>query len=90
VEDTVAERHNNIRVEAALAVALWVRSLTNSLGIIVLVARVVRGNPRLSLLLVLNTIASLEELEPTLARKESMIPGIAECPVEHAYALNRE
>jgi hypothetical protein len=90
VEDAVAERHDNIRVEAALVVALWVRLLTDGLGIIVLVVRVVRGNPRPSLLLVLNMIASLEELEPTPARKEGVVPGIAEYPAEHARALNRE
>jgi hypothetical protein len=44
MEDTVAERHDNIRIEAALAVALWVRSLTDSLGIIAPVARVVQDN----------------------------------------------
>jgi hypothetical protein len=90
VEDAVVERHDNIRVEAALAVAFWVRSLTDGLGIIAPVARVVRGNPRPSLLLVLNTIASLEELEPMLVRRESVVPGIAECPAEQARALNRE
>jgi len=90
VKDAIAERHNNIRVEAALAVALWVRSLIDSLGIIALVARVVRSNPRPSLLLVLNTITSLKELEPTPARREGVVPGIAECPAEQARALNCE
>jgi len=90
VEDAVAERHNNVRVEAALVVTLWVRSLTDGLGIITPVARVVRSNPRPSLLLVLNTIASLKELEPTPARREGVVPGIAECPAEQARALNRE
>jgi hypothetical protein len=90
VEDAVAERHDNVRIEAVLAVTLWVCALTDSLGIIVLVVRVVQSNPRPSLLLVLNTIASLKELEPTLARKESMVPSIADCPIEQACTLNRE
>jgi hypothetical protein len=90
VEDTVAEQHNNIRVEAVLVVVLWVRLLTDGLGIIVLIARVIRGNPRPFLLLVLNTIASLEELEPILVHKESMVLGIAEYPAEHIRALNRK
>jgi hypothetical protein len=90
VEDIVVERHNNIRVEIVLAIAFWVRSLTDGLGIIAPIARVVRGNPRPSLLLVLNTIASLEKLEPILARRESVVLGIAEYPAEHAYTLNRE
>jgi hypothetical protein len=64
--------------------------LTNGLGIITLVVRVIQGNPRPSLLLVLNTITSLEELEPTLARRESVVPGITECPAEHAHALNHK
>jgi hypothetical protein len=90
VEDAVVERHNNIRVEAVLVVAFWVRSRINSLGIIVPVARVVRSNPRLFLLLVLNIITSLKKLEPTLVRKEGVVPGIAEYPVEQAYTLNRK
>jgi hypothetical protein len=90
VEDTVAKRHNNIRIEAALAVTLWVRALTDGLGIIALVVRVVQSNPRLFLLLVLNMIASLKELELTLARRESVVPSIADCPTKQAYTLNRE
>jgi hypothetical protein len=90
VEDTVAERHNNIRIKVVLVVTFWVRLLTDGLGIIILVVRVVRGNPRPSLFLVLNTIASLEELELILAHKESIVPGIAEYPVEYARVLNRE
>jgi hypothetical protein len=90
MEDTVVERYDNIRVKIALVVALWVRLLTDGLGIIVLVARVVRDNLRPSLFLVLNIIASLEELEPILARKESIVLGIAEYPAEQARALNHE
>jgi hypothetical protein len=90
VEDTVVERHNNIRIEVVLVVTLWVRALTDGLGIIVPIARVVRSNPRPSLLLVLNTIASLKELEPTLAHRESVVPSIADCPIEQAHILNRE
>jgi hypothetical protein len=90
VEDAVAKRHDNVRIEAALAVTLWVRVLTDGLGIIALVARVVRSNPRPSLLLVLNTIASLKELEPTLAHREGVVPSIADCPTEQARILNRE
>jgi hypothetical protein len=73
-----------------LAVTLWVRALTDGLGIIALVARVVRSNPRPSLLLVLNTIASLKELEPTPARREGVVPSIADCPTEQARTSNRE
>jgi hypothetical protein len=90
VEDTVVERHDNVRIEVVLAVTLWVRSRINSLGIIAPVARVVRSNPRPFLLLVFNTITSLKELEPTPARRESVVPGIAEYPAEQAHALNRE
>ncbi len=90
MEDAVAERHNNVRVEAALAVTLWVCALIDGLGIIALVARVVQSNPRPSLLLVPNTIASLKELEPTLAHREGVVPSIAECPTEQTRALNRE
>jgi hypothetical protein len=82
VEDAVVERHDNIRIKAALVVTFWVRALTDGLGIIVLVARVIRSNPRFFLLLVLNTIASLKELEPTLARREGVVPSIADCPIE--------
>jgi hypothetical protein len=35
-------------------------------------------------------IASLEELEPILARKKNIILGIAEYPAEQAYTLNHE
>jgi hypothetical protein len=90
VEDAVVERHNNIRIKVALVITLWVRALTDGLGIIVLVARVVRSNPRPSLFLVLNTIASLKELEPILARKKSVVPSIADCLIEQARTLNRE
>jgi hypothetical protein len=90
VEDAVAEQYNNIRIKAALAVTLWVRALTDGLGIIALVARVVRSNPRPSLLLVLNMITSLKELEPTLAHKKSMVLNIADCPIEQVYTLNHK
>jgi hypothetical protein len=90
VENAVVERHDNIRIKVALVVILWVRALTNSLGIIVLVARVVRSNPRPSLLLVFNTIASLKKLEPTLARRESVVLSIADYPIKQACTLNRE
>jgi hypothetical protein len=76
VEDIVVKRHNNIRVKVALVVAFWVHLLTDSLGIIALVVRVVQGNLRPFLFLVLNTIASLEKLEPMLARREGVVPGI--------------
>ena len=90
MEDAVAERHDNIRVEAALIVTLRVGSRTDGLGIIAPIARVVRSNPRPSLVLVLNAITSLKELEPTPARREGVVLGIAECPAEQARALNRE
>jgi hypothetical protein len=64
--------------------------LIDGLGIIILIVRVVRGNPQLSLLLVLNIITSLEELEPILVYRESVVLGIAEYLVEYARALNRE
>jgi hypothetical protein len=90
VEDTIIERHDNIRIKVALVVTLWVRALTDGLGIIALIARVVRSNPRPSLLLVLNTITSLKKLEPTLARRESIVLSIANCPTKQACTLNRE
>jgi hypothetical protein len=90
VEDAVAERHNNIRIKAVLVVTLWVRALTDGLGIITLVVRVVRSNPRPSLLLVLNTITSFKELEPILARRENVVLNIADYPIEQAYTLNRK
>jgi hypothetical protein len=90
VEDAVAERHDNIRIKVVLAVTFWVRALTDGLGIIAPVARVIRSNPRPSLLLVLNIIASLKELEPTLARREGMVPSIADYPIEQARILNRK
>jgi hypothetical protein len=90
MEDTVTKRHDNICIKVALAVTLWVRVLTDGLGIIALVARVVRSNPRPFLFLVLNTITSLKELEPTLAHRESVVPSIADYLIEQAYILNHE
>jgi hypothetical protein len=90
VENAIAERHNNIRIKAALAVTLWVRALIDGLGIITPVVRVVRSNPRPFLLLVLNTITSLKELEPTPVRREDVVLSIAECSAEQTRALNRK
>ncbi len=69
IEDAVAERHNNISVEAALAAALRVGPRTDGLGVIALVARVERGNlwPALLSAYILYPVTGLEELKPSLA-----------------------
>jgi hypothetical protein len=90
VENTVAKRHNNVSIEAALTAALRVGSLADSLGIIALVVYVIWSDPRPSLTLVLNTITSLEELKPAPAGRENVVPRSTGCPVEYAYALDRK
>ncbi|KFY06462.1 hypothetical protein V492_08033, partial [Pseudogymnoascus sp. VKM F-4246] len=84
VEDAVAERHDDVAIEAALAVALWVRLLADGLGVVAPVARVVRADPQPppTPSVPPHAIAGLEELGPAPACREGVVPCIAKRPAE--------
>ncbi|KAG4431107.1 hypothetical protein IFR05_013412 [Cadophora sp. M221] len=90
MEDTVAKRHDNIGIKAALTAILWICSLADSLRIVAPVACVIWSDPRPSLALVFDTGTSFEELKTAPAGRKNMIPRSAKCPAQDACALDYE
>ena len=92
IEDAVAERQDDVGVDAALAAALWVGPWTDGLGVIALVARVERGDPWPALLSagILDPVTGLEELKPAPALLQGVVPRVAERATDQARALDRE
>lgn len=67
-----------------------VRSLADGLGIVALVASMVRRDPRLALATILSIVASIEEVELLPALRKGVVLYIVKCPAEEAGALNGE